>query len=378
MSKHIWNIASNKKSLWVKWVHVYKLDRKTFWDLRVDAKASCCWRSVLNLRDAVRGHIVSIIGDGKTTSLWFDNWHPLGPLCNIVSRKDIVSSGLKFKSVVSDVFIDGVWMWPMDLFLKYGSVLSSFFPVLVSGMGDKVKWRDNHGRFKDFDDTVVWEDFCATKNEVQWSKLVWFSQNIPRYAFILWLAVNERLNTQDRLEKWKIENFQFCAFCKDVKDSHCHLFTEYSYAKQVWEGFKGLANMDSVIDGICSGNLDLKGLIDKLVNRPISKSIWSVIQRLVLAATVYHLWQERNFRLFQKKYRAALVLIQRIIEVVRLRLLGLKINCSVQSKLASDIWKFGMVKRNFLIDCDDFGVPVGLVMVRWIWLVFIVKLLAVY
>lgn len=97
-----------------------------------------------------------------------------------------------------------------------------------------------------------------------------------------------------------------------------------------------------IIDAIVNGELDWKGLIDKLASRPVNKSIWSIIQRLLLAATVYFLWQERNFRLFQGKQRSADVLCNIIIDMVRFRLLGLKINETVQSRLVAEIWRFGM------------------------------------
>ncbi|PWA78109.1 hypothetical protein CTI12_AA217300 [Artemisia annua] len=35
-----------------------------------------------------------------------------------------------------------------------------------------------------------------------WHKLMWFSQNIPKHAFILWLAVQKKLPTQDNIRKW--------------------------------------------------------------------------------------------------------------------------------------------------------------------------------
>lgn len=64
--------------------------------------------------------------------------------------------------------------------------------------------------------------------------------------------------------------------------------------------------------------------------RLIDKSIWSIIQRLIWAAAVYHMWQERNLRLFQKKKRAMEELFCHMDEVVKLRSLELKIKCSTE------------------------------------------------
>ncbi|GKC34955.1 hypothetical protein Tco_1047339 [Tanacetum coccineum] len=32
MTKHIWNIVSNKVSLWVQWIHAHKLKGRSFWE----------------------------------------------------------------------------------------------------------------------------------------------------------------------------------------------------------------------------------------------------------------------------------------------------------------------------------------------------------
>lgn len=39
--KHIWNLATKKDSLWVKWINIVKLKRKSFWE--VDGKETDSW-----------------------------------------------------------------------------------------------------------------------------------------------------------------------------------------------------------------------------------------------------------------------------------------------------------------------------------------------
>ena len=40
MTTHIWNIISNKESLWVRWIHMYKLKGRNFWDVPMKAGMS--------------------------------------------------------------------------------------------------------------------------------------------------------------------------------------------------------------------------------------------------------------------------------------------------------------------------------------------------
>ena len=61
-------------------------------------------------------------------------------------------------------------------------------------------------------------------NKVLWKDVVWFPQSIPRHSFVLWMAVQCRLMTQDRLAAWKPNEDMKCVFCKLTQDSHEHLF----------------------------------------------------------------------------------------------------------------------------------------------------------
>ncbi|GKC93257.1 hypothetical protein Tco_1158699 [Tanacetum coccineum] len=57
MVKHIWNIASKKDTLWVKWINEHMLKGRSVWAISDDPKASWGWRKLLDLRDMVRDHI---------------------------------------------------------------------------------------------------------------------------------------------------------------------------------------------------------------------------------------------------------------------------------------------------------------------------------
>ncbi|GJX83736.1 reverse transcriptase zinc-binding domain-containing protein [Tanacetum coccineum] len=35
MSTHVWKIVTRKESLWVKWIHAYKLKKRSFWDVKM-------------------------------------------------------------------------------------------------------------------------------------------------------------------------------------------------------------------------------------------------------------------------------------------------------------------------------------------------------
>lgn len=60
-----------------------------------------------------------------------------------------------------------------------------------------------------------------------------------------------------------------------------------------------------------------------------------MIHKLLLAVVVYFVWQERNKRLHLEKSRTAVSLARQIIELTRMKLLGLRIKNSLQVKKAA-------------------------------------------
>ncbi|XP_071713252.1 uncharacterized protein [Rutidosis leptorrhynchoides] len=89
MSTHIWSIITRKESLWVRWIHMYKLEGTNFWNAPIKADASWSWRKILCMRTTIRGYITHVIGNGRMTNAWYDNWCSISPLSEIVSSRDI-------------------------------------------------------------------------------------------------------------------------------------------------------------------------------------------------------------------------------------------------------------------------------------------------
>nr|GEZ64061.1 hypothetical protein [Tanacetum cinerariifolium] len=112
ISKHIWNIIYKKESMWVKWVHVYKLKGRNFWDIPEKEGSSWSWKKILRYRSVLRSHIVHRIGNGLDTSLWFDNWHDICPLSDFISKRKVHCSGLSLDCKVANVIVNGMWKWP--------------------------------------------------------------------------------------------------------------------------------------------------------------------------------------------------------------------------------------------------------------------------
>ncbi|GKD84984.1 reverse transcriptase domain, reverse transcriptase zinc-binding domain protein [Tanacetum coccineum] len=121
----------------------------------------------------------------------------------------------------------------------------------VPSTSDLLVWKDRNGLLHSFSVGVVWNSIRTREVEVEWAKVVWFTHCIHRHAFFLWLVIKQKLKTQDVLRQWDVS---------------------------------------------ATSNLNMFRCLSSK-----SRSVKGVLPKLVLAALVYFIWQERNFRLFQKK-----------------------------------------------------------------------------
>ncbi|GJZ37317.1 RNA-directed DNA polymerase, eukaryota, reverse transcriptase zinc-binding domain protein [Tanacetum coccineum] len=332
MVKHLWYIASRKESLWVKWLNVYKLKGECLWDMKVRDSFSWNLKQILKLRDSVRKFVGYKIGNGIDCFVWYDRWHSNGPLCRLISNHIISSCGFDLNAKVADLICENNWIWPIEWSELFSEVIDVPVPVLSSDSVDKALWFNKKNEEVQFSVKEAWKVLRIDGPEVMWHKHVWFSQCIPRHAFILWMALKGRLKTQDRISRWIGADNMVCPFCKSCKDSHSHLFFQCGFAQGVWDRLKLMCRLEDL-------SYVWAEIVSGISVRKANNTLWSIIQRLVFGAAVYFIWQERNFRLFRSVERPADKVFDIIVDTVRLRLLGLKIKRSHEVEKAAAIWK---------------------------------------
>ncbi|PWA70878.1 reverse transcriptase zinc-binding domain-containing protein [Artemisia annua] len=176
MIKNLWNIADGKETLWVKWANLLELMAK------------------------VRYNIVKNIGNGKKTNMWYDQWSRFGVLKDTISTRSIHNAKLSESMSVNEMISNNQWRWPHEWYDQY-LMLSNLTVPQLDNKEDITYWKKNNGSLCEFSSKVAWEHISQQESMVRWNKVVWFSQCNPRMAFILWMAVKERLQTQDRIMK---------------------------------------------------------------------------------------------------------------------------------------------------------------------------------
>nr|GEU55460.1 reverse transcriptase zinc-binding domain-containing protein [Tanacetum cinerariifolium] len=190
-------------------------------------------------------------------------------------------------------------------------------------------------------------------SKVEWRDTIRFSNCTPKHSFIMWMAVQDRLATQEKLMKWYHEKQLTCPLCEICPDSLNHLFFECCYAKLVWKQLKKASDQISLPDR-------WDDIISTLASQIHNKSIKSVPRRLTLAACVYHIWQERSKRIFTNDKKRSNEVAAEVFNQLRLKLASLTVKAQHKS------WKYlllmGMCLRKCsheakvgeLVNLDDF------------------------
>ncbi|KAJ9541952.1 hypothetical protein OSB04_028458 [Centaurea solstitialis] len=196
------------------------------------------------------------------------------------------------------------WTFNADINGRWNHV-----PILTDDAADVVRWKDVHGNAIDFSIREASRSIIGIDPLVPWTKFVWFKGHVPKFSFCMWTACCWRLPTQDRIGTWFSGSTSLsCALCDECIDSHDHLFFGCTYSREVWRRIKvefGLFGFPEIWTDI------MEVLCD---NRGPSK----MVHRLALSGTVYHIWRERNRRLFRDVKQLPIVTYRQVRDQIRL------------------------------------------------------------
>ncbi|GJW24448.1 reverse transcriptase domain-containing protein [Tanacetum coccineum] len=120
-------LISLKESLWVRWIHAYKLKGQNFWDLPIQGNMTWGWRKILRLRPVIRQFIWYRIGDGSTASMWPPEWP-----------------------------------------VKYPPLLTIIVPTINLNVTDVLEWQDMWGKLLNFSVATVWDCIRPRGDEANW------------------------------------------------------------------------------------------------------------------------------------------------------------------------------------------------------------------
>ncbi|GJY12210.1 RNA-directed DNA polymerase, eukaryota, reverse transcriptase zinc-binding domain protein [Tanacetum coccineum] len=232
--KHLWYIALDENSIWVKWVNNVKLKGKSIWAVNEEVTDSQGWKNMLRLRDDVRQYMIMKVINREKTSVLIDNWSSVGVLQSFLTHRDMYNGRVKADTVVKEIVNNGICEWPSEWTKKFPILNLHKSITLDSSKNDELVWRSRSGKESNFSVKQVYDDLKGSGEEVTWATIVWFSQNIPKHSFIVWMEILNKLTTQDKVKNWRSYDMMACPLCNQDIDSHQHLFFQCQYANQFW------------------------------------------------------------------------------------------------------------------------------------------------
>jgi hypothetical protein len=231
MLRHIWSIFARSSSLWVAWIKDNLLKHKSLWSVGIPHNCSWCWRKILKLRDIAKGLLRFEVGNGENIHLWLDSWRPDGILLGKYEYRAVYDAQSNVEAKLSTVICNGDWYWRparSDASVEIQSKLAE----VHFGDGDHLIWTaSKKGEFVSSD---TWQVLREKKDQIEWWKIIWFPLAIPKHAFILWLAMKNRLVTGVRLLQWGYKGDVNCCFCRNHVESRNHLIFECSFSYRIW------------------------------------------------------------------------------------------------------------------------------------------------
>ncbi|XP_013583468.1 PREDICTED: uncharacterized protein LOC106292426 [Brassica oleracea var. oleracea] len=257
------------------------------------------------------------VGSGITASFWHDNWTSLGTLIELVGKRGPQITGLGINAVVAEALTNNGW-WldrsrsrsPTILLIK--SCLPNAQEIIDSEVDDTYVWYPGADRGSgNFSTSETWRALHPYPIELFWHKAVWFTDRIPKHAFVAWVAARNRMVTRDRLIGWGLTVPSNCVLCSGHDESRHHLFFDCSYSSQVWTFFLSRLQLTPP-----------QGFEDVLrwLLAPSRDKNMVLIVRLFHQATLYLVWKERNSRVHNSVEKPPGVIIAEIQQILRLRL----------------------------------------------------------
>ncbi|GJR91054.1 RNA-directed DNA polymerase, eukaryota, reverse transcriptase zinc-binding domain protein [Tanacetum coccineum] len=163
----------------------------------------------------------------------------------------------------------------------------------------------------------------------------------PKQAIILWMAIQRKLMTQDRMI-WVQEGKLKCSLCNVCADSHDHLFFGCNCSKKVWGKIKVKGKMGTDSD-------NLNNLVLQLSTNLHKNKIWLIVNKLILSPTVYHIWMERNKRNFQNLLRYDEELYEAIVGNITDMLKCLRVKKSIAVLNLAKQWNLKWEKEKLIV-----------------------------
>lgn len=138
----------------------------------------------------------------------------------------------------------------------------------------------------------MYKTLMGEAQKLPWAKLMCQTSVPPKYKFVNWLVMHDRLATCSYLQNLGINVEHDCCFCNREEETMDHLFFDCEFWRDVWRKV-------AAVCGVCRGTEPWHEGRRQLVAHCTNNSGKQKTYRCMVAVMIYHIWKERNNRRMQ-------------------------------------------------------------------------------
>ena len=256
------------------------------------------------------------VGNGAKAKFWESSW-----LQNKAPR-DIAPSFYKLawhkhrtvqEELVNQSWTRGLWrMNSVEELAEFVRLWDLVQEVQLTDVEDVITWKfspDGLYTAKSAYDVQFRGSYCCFQ-----PKRVWSAHAEPKHRFFMWLLVQEKILTADKLIERHWPCNPLCSLCRQVPETAAHVCLHCPFAQQVWDLVQTW--MSGTIKKP-TGNMTIVDWWTQEVRLPtkMQQRMWAVINMY----TVWNIWKERHRRTFEAREAQPVVVLHLIKEEVNLR-----------------------------------------------------------
>ncbi|KAJ6822155.1 uncharacterized protein M6B38_389700 [Iris pallida] len=281
-------------SLWAEWMASRYLKGRSFWTCRHDNNFSVTFKTILKCRPKLQSVICRSMRDGASTDLWQDPWVAGRSLLDILgsqfSRE--ATRGLRCSRIIRD----GVWVPEAYPFTAQLGEAIRRIDIDTSQPRDMWIWTGTSYpggastfSFRSCFELVRVRHALMEDRDFIWAKGIARKMQLCAYRLLL-----GRLLTRDRLIRCGVHiPDTMCVLCAGEAESMGHLFFECSFSWYIWAVQCGQLGRGA---GMAR---DIRSIISWIRGHRGGETGWTRRAWVRLAASVWHIWRERNRRIFE-------------------------------------------------------------------------------
>ncbi|XP_074297931.1 uncharacterized protein LOC141628732 [Silene latifolia] len=209
--------------------------------------------------------------------------------------------GINIKDIQATLHSNHSWYWGNVLKVRDALVSITGSPTQAI---QKLHSCTKHGTLQEGE---IYDLFRASSPILPWTNIIHNSMCAPKHAFTAMMVIQNKIPSIENLVTRGMHFVNRCALCENDNESLEHLFFLCSFSSAVWSTVEGWAMISYMPSLRLSQVLDWHTVHNSGVDAIRSRRICTLV------ATIYHLWRERNARIFYAQKNEPVRISYRII-----------------------------------------------------------------